>query len=81
MAVVAAILKTVPISAERSGDDFCATGCAFRLLLFAFCVFAGIFKILLGQVDFVDLTRTLPVGLFPIVGSTMSHAWPKQLNA
>jgi hypothetical protein len=80
VAVVAAILNTVPISAEHSGDDFCATGCAFRLLLFVFCVFVGI-KILLGRVNFLDLTRTLPVGLFPIVGSTMSHAWPKQLNA
>jgi len=70
-------LSTVPSTADRIGDRFCATGDDF--LLFCFCPFAAICKSC--WVKFFDLTRTLPVGFVPIVGRTIARRGGELLKA
>jgi hypothetical protein len=51
--IVAAILSTVPISADRTGDEDC-TGGDDGFPLLGFCFFVAIGKPLLGQVEGPD---------------------------
>ena len=77
VAIVAAILSTVPSTPDRIGDRFCATGDDF--LLFCFCPFAAICRSC--WVRLFDLTRTLPVGFVPTVGRTIARRGGELLKA
>ena len=78
VAIVAAILSTVPSTADRMGDRICAAA-GDDFLLFCFCPFAAICRSC--WVRLFDLTGTLPVGFVPIVGRTIARSGGELLKA